>query len=66
MATLCPHFNMNGFSLRLVALYVIVLAVLPAAASPPKACGKIELLRDTWGIPHVFSETDAGAMYGLG
>ena len=66
VATLCPHFNMNGFSLRLVALYVMVLAVLPAAASPPKACGKIELLRDTWGIPHVFSETDAGAMYGLG
>lgn len=24
------------------------------------------MLRDTWGIPHVFSETDAGAMYGLG
>jgi penicillin G amidase len=26
----------------------------------------VELLRDSWGIPHVFSETDAGAMYGLG
>src|SRR6185436_14581079 len=26
----------------------------------------IDLVRDTWGIPHVFSETDAGAMYGLG
>ena len=26
----------------------------------------IELLRDTWGVPHIFAETDAGAMYGLG
>lgn len=26
----------------------------------------VDLLRDTWGIPHVFAKTDAGAMYGLG
>jgi penicillin amidase len=24
------------------------------------------LLRDTWGVPHIFADTDAGAMYGLG
>jgi penicillin amidase len=28
--------------------------------------GKVELLRDSWGIPHVFAKTDGGAMYGLG
>ncbi|OHB66522.1 MAG: hypothetical protein A2Y76_08280 [Planctomycetes bacterium RBG_13_60_9] len=28
--------------------------------------GKVELLRDRWGVPHVFANTDAGAMYGLG
>lgn len=28
--------------------------------------GKIELLRDRWGVPHVFADTDAGALYGLG
>jgi penicillin amidase len=28
--------------------------------------GRIELLRDSWGVPHVFGDTDAGAMYGLG
>ena len=28
--------------------------------------GRIELIRDTWGVPHVFAETDEGAMYGLG
>jgi penicillin amidase len=35
-------------------------------AAPPNAYGKIELVRDRMGTPHVFSETDAGAMYGLG
>ena len=33
---------------------------------PKRSYGKIELLRDTWGIPHVFSDSDEGAMYGLG
>ena len=28
--------------------------------------GETELLRDKWGVPHVFSDTDAGAMYALG
>src|SRR5262245_33498331 len=28
--------------------------------------GNVELLRDQWGVPHVFSDTDRGAMYGLG
>lgn len=28
--------------------------------------GKVELLRDHWGVPHVFADTDAGAMYSLG
>ena len=27
---------------------------------------KVEVLRDRWGVPHVFAETDAGACYGLG
>lgn len=37
-----------------------------AVAAPRPEYGRIELFRDTWGIPHVFAETDAGAMYGLG
>jgi len=28
--------------------------------------GQTELLRDRWGVPHVFARSDAGAMYGLG
>jgi penicillin amidase len=37
-----------------------------AIEKPGTKYGRIELLRDTWGVPHIFSETDAGAMYGLG
>jgi penicillin amidase len=37
-----------------------------AALSRADDSGKIELLRDRWGVPHVFADTDAGAMYGLG
>ena len=32
----------------------------------PSSYGTVELLRDSWGVPHVFAETDEGAMYGLG
>jgi penicillin G amidase len=45
---------------------ILALATASAEAAPRNEYGKIELLRDSWGIPHVFSDTDAGAMYGLG
>lgn len=48
----------------------VVMAMIgwPAGglAAPPPEYGRIELLRDRWGTPHVFATTDAGAMYGLG
>jgi penicillin G amidase len=28
--------------------------------------GPIEIVRDQWGVAHIFAETDAGAMYGAG
>ena len=46
---------------------VAVLSAASAAWAAPKASyGKVEVIRDKWGVPHVFSETDAGAFYGLG
>lgn len=50
---------------RLVAVFGMTLAGA-CSAGIPQDFGKVELLRDQWGIPHVFSETDRGAMYGLG
>jgi penicillin amidase len=47
-------------------LATLAFPALTASAAPKPDYGKIEVLRDSWGIPHVFSDTDAGAMYGLG
>ncbi|MHC4740574.1 MAG: penicillin acylase family protein [Planctomycetota bacterium] len=34
--------------------------------NPNNQYGRTELLRDKWGVPHIFSATDTGAMYALG
>jgi penicillin G amidase len=52
--------------LTVAACQAAWLCATPAAAAPRSSYGKIELVRDRWGIPHVFSQTDGGAMYGLG
>ncbi len=36
------------------------------AAAQPAHIGRIELVCDRWGILHVLSETDHGALFGLG
>jgi len=49
-------------------MVVLVAAHAPAgeAAHAKPDRGRVELIRDTWGTPHIFADTDAGAMYGLG
>ncbi len=51
-------------------LPAFTLAMLAGAFTPAdvdaRDYGKVELIRDTWGVPHIFAETDPGAMYGLG
>ncbi|HEX5218361.1 MAG TPA: penicillin acylase family protein [Verrucomicrobiae bacterium] len=55
----CPHFC----CFYLLALLITAVSI---DAAPKASYGKIELIRDTWGIPHIFADADAGAMYGLG
>jgi penicillin amidase len=55
---------MKSTSKRLIVCLGLALAIASRAGTPE--FGKVELLRDQWGIPHVFSDTDHGAMYGLG
>lgn len=50
----------------LTALGLMSLAAEPSSPTSPAGYGQIEVIRDQWGIPHVFSETDAGALFGLG
>jgi penicillin amidase len=53
--------------LRCVACAALCLFVCsPSLLGESRVEGRVELLRDTWGIPHVLADTDAGAFYGLG
>jgi acyl-homoserine-lactone acylase len=45
----------------LFALLALLLAT-PAAAQPPSP----EILWDTWGVPHIYAETDEALFYGFG
>ena len=55
-------------SIVLSLLVFMTVGCGPETAShkPQPEYGTVELLRDTWGVPHIFSDTDTGAMYGLG
>ncbi|TET37263.1 MAG: penicillin acylase family protein [Planctomycetota bacterium] len=50
----------------MILLGCVVFYSLHADENDKKRFGKVEVIRDTWGIPHVFAETDEGAFYGLG
>jgi len=50
----------------LSVFWILLCLIMQVQAAPKEEYSKIEVLRDQWGIPHVFSETDAGAIYGLG
>lgn len=45
---------------------VLAISMLHAQFLRPVLAEAVEILRDPWGIPHVFAETDRGAFYGLG
>ena len=40
-------------------------AAAEAPRSIPAAAQRVTILRDTWGIPHVYGKTDADAVFGL-
>lgn len=52
------------FSLLLLPLILGCATPLPAAP-PPAEAGRVRILRDRYGIPHVFGERDADVAFGL-
>lgn len=57
-------------ALGLLITFTLAYIVLQPAGVPPElaevgAMYDVEILRDTWGVPHVFGKTDADAAYGL-
>lgn len=57
---------MRTIGLNTASIVAINLAAVACWTAPSVEYGDVELLRDAWGTAHVYSETDAGAMYGLG
>ncbi|QYF93336.1 penicillin acylase family protein [Massilia sp. PAMC28688] len=65
------------FHSRLLASTVLVCAAAGAAAAPviaqpsaeharwQAAAKRVTIMRDKWGVPHVFGKTDADAVFGL-
>jgi acyl-homoserine lactone acylase PvdQ len=45
------------------AFAAVLLAAAPLSSQDPPPAATIH--RDAWGVPHVFSETDAGVVYGM-
>lgn len=56
---LCAAFLLTGVALPVVAQDD------PSAAPAPAGNPDVRILRDTWGVPHIFGKTDADAAYGL-
>jgi penicillin amidase/acyl-homoserine-lactone acylase len=58
-----------AFTATLLALRVVLAPRPPARPSPRLAAvarrHDVRILRDSWGVPHVFGRTDADAAYGL-
>lgn len=49
----------------LVVLLLLHSESLPPDLAPPAGRYDVRILRDVWGVPHVFGRTDADAAYGL-
>ncbi len=60
------HRSTRRFSVSTLLLLVLLIAALSLLGIAPEDPQPIEILRDEWGVPHVFAETDEGAMFGLG
>lgn len=55
-----------------ICLFLIIIFVLPgqpqeaALTSPFPGAGNVRIVRDTYGLPHIFAANEPDAMYGLG
>ena len=48
------------------AVHVRARGAVPAATAGQRAqAGRVRILRDTWGVPHIYGKSDADAAFGL-
>lgn len=51
--------------LSVVFIFAWTESTLPDGLAPPDDRYDVRIVRDTWGVPHVFGQTDADVAYGL-
>jgi len=69
----------TGYRIRAALSYTVLLCSVaacgptgtrapsaPIGAPVPAAAGSVRLLRDSWGLPHIYAEREADGYYGLG
>ncbi|WP_293750058.1 acylase [uncultured Paraglaciecola sp.] len=63
-----------GFDLKIPVIATVLILLLSACASPPPIseidrltaiAQQVEIIRDDFGIPHIYGKTDADAVFGL-
>ena len=54
------------FRTRTMTAGILLAACLVCFFPTLSASEVVTVYRDTWGVPHVYAETEAGAAYGLG
>lgn len=59
-------FCIRGAAILFVLIFCVSTNAVQNNSTPSNDKSKVEIIRDTWGIPHIFAQTDAGAMFGLG
>ncbi len=52
-------------TLRPLVALLCAAAMGSTLAAPPEAARRVTILRDSWGIPHVYGKSDADAVFGL-
>jgi len=59
-----PLFQLPVMKIPLVLLFAFLCAI-PARSQEIIDPQKIDIVRDRWGVPHIFAKTDAEVAYGL-
>jgi acyl-homoserine-lactone acylase len=57
--------NRSGRKALMIA-FVCALASTACTTLPPEPPSELEILWDTWGVPHIFAPDDEALYYGLG
>ena len=57
--------SIKTFSLSPLAVLCVAILQIASFAQTPKLAAETTIYRDKFGVPHIFSKTDAGAVFGL-